>query len=84
LTPSARFANLIAGDGTENGLPAPNKEPATNQNDCLTAKAPYKFESISIQRRVMGAIETCRSAALGSHVEQCNGCGKGSSPVIAG
>src|SRR5258707_4249630 len=27
------------------------------------------------QRRVMGAIETCRSAALGGHVEQCNGCG---------
>src|SRR3954447_24565060 len=29
LTPSARSANLIAGDGTKNGLPAPNKEPAT-------------------------------------------------------
>src|SRR5438045_3643358 len=28
------------------------------------------------QRRVMGAIETCRSAALGSHVEQCNACGE--------
>jgi hypothetical protein len=28
------------------------------------------------QRRVMGAIETCRSAALGGHVEQCNGCGQ--------
>ena len=27
------------------------------------------------QRRVMGAVETCRSAALGGHVEQCNGCG---------
>src|SRR5438874_13644625 len=27
------------------------------------------------QRRVMGAIETCRSAALGGHVEQCNDCG---------
>jgi hypothetical protein len=31
LTPSARSANLIAGDGTKNGLPAPNKEPAANQ-----------------------------------------------------
>ena len=29
LTPSARSANLIVGDGTKNGLPAPNKEPAT-------------------------------------------------------
>ena len=27
-------------------------------------------------RRVMGAIETCRSAALGGHVEQCNDCGR--------
>src|SRR6266436_10150326 len=26
LTPSARSANLIAGDGTKNGFPAPNKE----------------------------------------------------------
>ena len=32
LTPSARSANLIAGDRTRNGFPAPNKEPATNQN----------------------------------------------------
>jgi hypothetical protein len=26
------------------------------------------------QRRVMHAIETCRTAALGGHVEQCDGC----------
>ena len=26
------------------------------------------------QRRVMGAIEACRSATLGGHVEQCDGC----------
>ena len=31
LTPSARSANLIVGDGTKNGLSAPNKKPATNQ-----------------------------------------------------
>ena len=31
LTPSARSADLIAGDGTKNGFPAPNKEPLTNQ-----------------------------------------------------
>jgi len=52
LTPSARSANLIAGDGTKNGFPAPNKEPTTNQNHYLTAKAPYRFESISLQRGV--------------------------------
>lgn len=28
------------------------------------------------QRRVMGAIEACRSAALGGHVEQCEACGE--------
>lgn len=27
------------------------------------------------QRRVMAAIETCRTAALGGHVEQCDACG---------
>jgi hypothetical protein len=31
LTPSARSANLIAGDGTKNDFRAPNKEPPTNQ-----------------------------------------------------
>src|SRR5262245_51568128 len=48
LTPSARSANLIAGDGAKNGLPAPNKQLAKNQNSYLTRKAPYKFESISL------------------------------------
>src|SRR6201982_1278826 len=52
LTPSARSANLIAGDGTKKGLRAPNKEPSKNQNDYLTGKAPYRFESTSLQRRV--------------------------------
>jgi hypothetical protein len=27
------------------------------------------------QRRVMTAIEQCRTAALGGHVEQCDRCG---------
>jgi hypothetical protein len=42
LTPSARSGNLIAGDGTKNGLPAPNKELQQTQNNRLTEKAPYK------------------------------------------
>jgi hypothetical protein len=29
----------------------------------------------SAQRRVMRAIETCRTAALGGHIEQCDRCG---------
>src|SRR5215471_559499 len=52
LTPSARSANLIAGDATKNGFPAPNKEPAKTKNDYLTGKAPYRFESTSLRRRV--------------------------------
>ena len=49
LTPSARSANLIAGDGMKNGFPAPNKELAKTQNHHLTGKAPYKFESTSLR-----------------------------------
>ena len=29
----------------------------------------------ALQRRVMAAVEQCRTAALGGFVEQCNGCG---------
>jgi len=53
LTPSARSANLTPGDGTKNGLPAPNKElSAKTKNNDLTGKAPYKFESAFLQRGV--------------------------------
>src|SRR5262245_56281198 len=52
LPPSARSANLIAGDGTKNGFPAPNKEPTKNQNHDLTGKAPYRFESTFLRQRV--------------------------------
>jgi hypothetical protein len=39
------------------------------------------------QRRVMAAIETCRSAALGGHVEHCESCGTSVlliTPVVIG
>ena len=29
----------------------------------------------TLQRRVMSAIELCRTAALGGHVEECDACG---------
>jgi len=48
LTPSARSANLIAGDGTRNGLSAPNKEPEQTKNH-LTEKLPYKSGANSSQ-----------------------------------
>src|SRR6516164_3739981 len=54
LTPSARSANLIAGDGTKNGLSrSEQKTVSTTQNNRLTGKAPYKFESRFLQRRIM-------------------------------
>jgi hypothetical protein len=84
LTPSARSANLIAGDGTKNGFPAPNKEPATSQKYDLTGKAPYKFESMFLQRRVE------RTAFSGSHApkaggrrDQCNACRHRIEPDVA-
>ena len=49
LTPSARSANLIAGDGTKNGLShSEQKTLSTTQNNRLTGKAPYRFESGSL------------------------------------
>jgi hypothetical protein len=62
LTPSARSANLIAGDGTKNGFPAPNKEPSKNQNDYLTGKAPYRFEShYLLDQRSRSLLQTAAS-----------------------
>ena len=50
LTPSARSANLIVGDGTKNGLSrSEQKTVSTTQNNRLTGKAPYKFESCFLQ-----------------------------------
>src|SRR3954451_18457178 len=40
LTPSARFANLIAGDGTKNGLSRSEQRTATNQKPLLDTKSP--------------------------------------------
>ena len=68
LTPSARSANLIAGDGTKNGLSAPNKEPGTNQNDYLTGKAPYKSCELAISRRIADCISRSRTNTLPVHI----------------
>src|SRR6476661_6908842 len=52
LTPSARSANLIAGDGTKNGLSrSEQKTVSATQNNRLTGKAPYKsanFRSLNL------------------------------------
>jgi hypothetical protein len=42
LTPSARSGNLIAGDGTKNGLPAPNKKLQHNPKQPLDRKSPIQ------------------------------------------
>src|SRR5246127_5083182 len=62
LTPSARSANLIAGDGTKNGFPAPNKEPTTTRNDGLTGKAPYKWHAQDHDRRAGTQTDHCTLA----------------------
>src|SRR6266516_714093 len=40
LTPSARSANLIAGDGTKNGFPAPTKNRQKTKKHNFTRKNP--------------------------------------------
>jgi hypothetical protein len=63
FTPSARSANLIPGDGTKNGLSrSEQKTVSTTQNNRLTGKAPYKFESISRQQRVSCELDFGRDA----------------------
>src|SRR3954466_13159584 len=42
LTPSARSANLIAGDGTKNGLSRPEQRTATNPKRPLDTKSPIQ------------------------------------------
>src|ERR1700740_484091 len=49
LPPSARSANLIAGDGTKNGFSSSEQRTGKTKNDHLTGKAPYRFESFSLQ-----------------------------------
>ena len=40
-----------------------------------TYRSQHTASLSTAQRRVMTAIELCRSAALGGHVEQCDHCG---------
>jgi hypothetical protein len=40
-----------------------------------TYRAKHAMTLSNGQRRVMGAIEACRTAVLGGHVEQCADCG---------
>ena len=63
LTPSARSANLIVGDGAKNGSPLRTKNQPTTNNH-LTAKAPYKFESPFLQGRVRCDLVAARLRAV--------------------
>jgi hypothetical protein len=42
LTPSARSANLIAGDGTKNGFPSSEQRTGKNQKQALDTKSPIQ------------------------------------------
>src|ERR1700731_3766329 len=81
LTPSARSGDLIAGDGTKNGLSrSEQKTVSTTQNNRLTGKAPYKstanltaedvtgqHDRRSVPPRLEGSIVANRTCGGGSH-----------------
>ena len=56
LTPSARSANLIAGDGTKNGFPSSEQRTGKNQNRPLDRKSP-----IQVQIRLPPAVSQLRT-----------------------
>jgi hypothetical protein len=75
LTPSARSANLIAGDGTKNGLSrSEQKTVSTTQNNRLTGKAPYRFESPSLQWRVRCAAGNPSIVLIATRGAQLSSC----------
>src|SRR3954471_20549039 len=55
LTPSARSANLIAGDGTKNGLSRSEQRTATNQKPLLDTKSPIQ---VRIRFPPAGSLQT--------------------------
>ena len=62
LTPSARSANLIPGDGTKNGRSrSEQKTVSTTQNNRLTGKAPYSVscEPASLASRCVPDAQPC-------------------------
>src|ERR1700719_1442705 len=61
LTPSARSANLIAGDGTKNNLPAPNKELTANPKQSLDRKSP-----IQVRIHLPPAVSPVRTTGSGA------------------
>ena len=48
LTPSARSGNLVAGDRTKNGLPAPNKELSAKQKTTTSQESPIQELSMPL------------------------------------
>ena len=76
LNPSARSANRIAGDGTKNGFPAPNKEPAPNQKRLLDRKSP-----IQVRIHLPPAESSANQGFLSCRVRSGAGRGSISRPV---
>src|SRR5437763_1873560 len=73
LTPSARSANLTAGDGTKNGPSrSEQKTVSTTQNNRLTEKAPYKsganlpLREFAFLRREAAVFRGCAGGASGA------------------
>jgi hypothetical protein len=63
LTPSARSGKLIAGDGTKNGLPAPNKKLTANLKLPLDRKSPIQVCKPSVPAGVSPEAERCVSGS---------------------
>ena len=70
LTPSARSANLIAGDGMKNGFPAPNKEPAKNQKRPLDRKNPIQVRIPAPPARSLRTFGPSHSVARNDSTEK--------------
>src|SRR2546423_8180747 len=68
LTPSARSANLIAGDGTKNGLSRSEQRTATNQKPLLDTKSPIQvripFPPAASPVRTRSALDRTRAGFL--------------------
>src|SRR5256714_11618286 len=66
LTPSARSANLIAGDGTKNGLSRSEQRTATNQKPLLDTKSP-----IQVRIQLPPAASPVRTRSVAREVIDC-------------
>jgi NAD(P)-dependent dehydrogenase (short-subunit alcohol dehydrogenase family) len=71
LNPASVEAAIKGNDVVVSALGVP---PRQRSGDLIKQCVPIVIEAMRRQRKVMSAIEQCRSAALGGHVLRCSGC----------